>query len=112
LEPLTPRPKGVLFSLSGVNATPTTTPPSGLVRIASSEQAVNAAIPRLVEAQILDQTTLGRRNRAFEASEMIDAFSDLERRLASPASDTPRWRPARAVPRRRPKRRPERSPVG
>ena len=49
-----------------------------------SEQAVNAAIPRLLDAQILRQTTLGRRNRAFEAPEMIDAFTDLERRLASP----------------------------
>ncbi len=47
-----------------------------------SEQAVNAAIPRLLEAKILRQTTLGRRNRAFEAPEMIDAFIDLERRLA------------------------------
>ena len=49
-----------------------------------SEQAVNAAIPRLLEAQVLRQTTLGRRNRAFEAPEMIDAFTDLERRPASP----------------------------
>jgi Fic family protein len=60
-----------------------------------SEQAVNAAIPRLVEAQILTQTTLGRRNRAFEAPEMIDAFSDLERRLARPAGDTHHSPPAR-----------------
>jgi Fic family protein len=68
-----------------------------------SEQAVNAAMPRLVEAQILSQTTVGRRNRAFEATEMIDAFSDLERRLASPESDTRHSPPARPVPRRRPK---------
>jgi hypothetical protein len=69
-----------------------------------SEQAVNAAIPRLVDVRILSQTTLGKRNRAFEAPELIDAFADLERRLASPEADTRHSRPARAVPGRRPKR--------
>jgi hypothetical protein len=53
-----------------------------------------------------DQTTVGRRNRAFEASEMVDAFNALERRLASPAGDTRHSPPARAVPQGRPKRRP------
>jgi DNA-binding Lrp family transcriptional regulator len=52
--------------------------------IGRSEQAVNEAIPRLVETKILRQTTAGRRNRAFEAVELIDAFTDLERRLACP----------------------------
>ena len=67
-----------------------------------SEQAVNAAIPRLLDAQVLTQTTIGKRNRAFEAPEMIDAFTALERRLASPARDTRRSPPVRAVPRPRP----------
>ena len=58
-----------------------------------SQQAVNAAIPRLLEAQILTQTTIGRRNRAFEAPELIDAFTDLERRLASPEGGTHNRRP-------------------
>ena len=70
-----------------------------------SEQAVNAAIPRLVDAQILSQTTLGKRNRAFEAPELIDAFTNLERRLASPEGDTRHSPPGRAVPSRRPKLR-------
>jgi hypothetical protein len=52
--------------------------------IGRSEQAVNEAIPRLVETKIHRQTTAGRRNRAFEAVELIDAITDLERRLASP----------------------------
>ena len=69
--------------------------------IGRSAQAVNEAIPRLVEAGILRQTTVGRRNRAFEATELIDAFTDLERRLSSPTGDTRTSAPARAVPRRR-----------
>ena len=69
--------------------------------IGRSAQAVNEAIPRLVEAGILRQITVGRRNRAFEAAELIDAFTDLERRLASPSGDTRSSAPARALPRRR-----------
>jgi Fic family protein len=78
---------------------PVVTVQSAASLIGRSEQAVNEAIPRLVEADILRQTTVGRRNRAFEAAELIDAFTDLERRLASPTGDTKSS--ARAVPRRR-----------
>jgi Fic family protein len=65
-----------------------------------SIQAVNAAIPRLVGAGILEQTTVGRRNRAFEARELIDTFTALERQLASSDPDTLTSRPQRAVPAR------------
>jgi Fic family protein len=65
-----------------------------------SEQAVNEAIPRLLEAGVLEQTTVGRRNRAFEAADLIDAFTDLERQLASPEADTHFSRPERIVPER------------
>ncbi|MDQ6920922.1 MAG: Fic family protein [Candidatus Dormibacteraeota bacterium] len=68
--------------------------------ISRSEQAVNEAIPRLLGAGILSQTTVGRRNRAFEAPDLIDAFTDLERRLASPEGDTRSSAPARPAPRR------------
>jgi Fic family protein len=106
------RDSAAALLLDALPGAPIVTVHSAAALTGRSEQAVNAAIPRLVEAQILDQTTLGRRNRAFEATEMIDAFSDLERRLASPAGDTRQSPPARAVPRRRPKRRRERSPAG
>ncbi len=59
------------------------------------------AIQRLVEAGILRQVTVGRRNRAFEAPEIIAAFTDLERQLASPDGDTRISAPARPVPHRR-----------
>jgi hypothetical protein len=68
--------------------------------IGRSKPQVNAAMSRLEAAGILTQVTAGRRNRVFEASEVIDAFTDLERRLASPAGDTRVASPARPVPRR------------
>jgi Fic family protein len=61
----------------------------------------NQAVARLVEEGILQQVTVGRRNRAFEAPDVIDAFTDLERQLASPVGDTRISAPARKVPRRR-----------
>ena len=62
-------------------------------------QATNQAIKRLVDAGILAQVKGGRRNRAFEARELIKTFTDLERRLASPVGDTRSSKPARRVPR-------------
>lgn len=61
----------------------------------------NAAIQRFVEAGILRQITIGRRNRAYEAPEIIDAFTALERQLASPSGDTRTSPPSRKVPYRR-----------
>ena len=83
---------------------PVITVQSAAALIGRSEQAINTAIPRLLEAGVLKQTTTGRRNRAFEAPDLIDAFTDLERRLASPDSDTRRSPPSRRVPRQRPER--------
>ncbi len=77
-----------------------TTVQSAATLIGRSEQATNQAIPRLAAANILRQINIGRRNRAFEATEMIEAFADLERRLASPEADTRFSPPMRAVPRR------------
>ena len=52
-----------------------------------SFQATNEAIS-LTDAGILKQVNVGRRNRAFEASELIRRFTALERRLDSPAANT------------------------
>jgi DNA-binding Lrp family transcriptional regulator len=60
------------------------------------------AMAKLVEAGVLSQVTVGRRNRAFEAKEIINAFTDLERQLASPAGDTRSSEPGRPVTSRRP----------
>jgi Fic family protein len=60
----------------------------------------NEAIERLVTAGILKQVTIGRRNRAFEAPEVIRAFTALERQLASPSGNTKQSKPSRPVPAR------------
>jgi Fic family protein len=80
---------------------PVITVQSAAALIGRSAQAVNEAIPRLVDAGVLTQTTIGRRNRAFEALDLINAFTDLERRLASPDGDTLHSPPERRVPQRR-----------
>ncbi len=48
----------------------------------------NDAIQRLVGAGILRQVNIGRRNRAYEAPEIITVFTSLERQLASPEGET------------------------
>jgi Fic family protein len=63
-------------------------------------QATNQAITRLVDAGVLTQVNVGRRNRAFEAPEIIRTFTDLERRLASPTGNTRSSKPTRRVPRK------------
>ena len=66
-----------------------------------SWQAGNEAVARLEKAGVLRQLTLGRRNRAFEAPELIQVFTDLERQLASPTGDTRTTPPSQTVPRRK-----------
>jgi Fic family protein len=52
-----------------------------------SFNAANDAVDNLVKAKVLRQVTLGKRNRAFEAPKMIEAFTDLERVLITPSAD-------------------------
>ena len=84
--------------INALPGAPIITVQSAAALIGRSEQAVNEAIPRLEAAGVLRQITVGRRNRAFEAPDLIGAFTDLERRLASPEADTHRSPPARRVP--------------
>ena len=72
--------------------------------IGRSFQATNDAMRRLVAAGVVRQVSVGRRNRAYEATAITDAFTALERQLASRASNTltaPPRRPAPARPQRR-----------
>jgi Fic family protein len=66
--------------------------------IERSFQATNEAINRLVESQILSEATTRLRNRVFEARDVVRAFTDLERRLASPTGNTRTAPPTRRVP--------------
>ncbi len=62
--------------------------------------AANEAIARLLDAGAIRQVNMGRRNRSFEARDIVSAFTDLERRLASPVGGTSLALPARGVPAR------------
>jgi Fic family protein len=86
--------------LNDLASAPVITVGSAAAMIGRSFQAVNEAVAQLAAAGILRPVLVGRRNRAFEATEVIDAFNDLERRLASPEGDTHIAPPDRPVPRR------------
>ncbi|MHB8512538.1 MAG: Fic family protein [Actinomycetota bacterium] len=64
-------------------ATPVLTATSAASLIGTSFKPANDAIERLVEVNILRQVTIGRRNRAFEAPSVIEAFTALERQLST-----------------------------
>ena len=87
--------------LSALPGTPVISLSSATSLLGVSKVQANEAITRLVESGVLKQVTVGRRNRAFEAHTVIDAFADLERRLASPLGDTIAAPPVRPVPARR-----------
>jgi Fic family protein len=65
-----------------------------------SFEATNKAITRLVEIGALHQSTVGRRNRVFEARELLELVTNAERRIASPEADTLASPPTRRVPHR------------
>jgi Fic family protein len=64
-------------------------------------RAAGGAVEALERAGVLRQVSIGTRNRAFEAAEVIDEFTRLERRLASPDGDTRVSRPVRPAPGRK-----------
>jgi Fic family protein len=87
--------------LRALPGAPVVTVPSVATLIGRSFTAANNAVAQLVTAGVLRQVNVGRRNRAYEAPEIIAAFTDLERQLASPDADTRTSKPARAVTQRR-----------
>jgi Fic family protein len=88
--------------LRALPGAPVLTVASAAELIGRTFPAANEAIARLLEADVLKQITIGKRNRAFEAKEVIDAFTSLERQLASPSGDTRSAPPSRPVTPRRP----------
>ena len=92
------RGSSVDLLLQALPGTPILTVNGAVTLIDRSFRAVNTAISVLVEAGVLKQITVGKRNRAFEAPEVIEAFTALERQLASPDADTRTSPPVRRVP--------------
>ena len=86
--------------LRALPAAPIITVTSAAELIGRSFEATNRAVERLVEAEVLFPISVGRRTRAFEARDVIEAVTGLERRLASPAGDTRQSPPSRPAPRR------------
>jgi hypothetical protein len=64
----------LLRALPGV---PVVTVPSAATLLGRSFTAANNAVAQLVTAGVLQQVNVGRRNRAYEAPEIITAFTDL-----------------------------------
>jgi Fic family protein len=87
--------------LRALPGAPVVTVPSAATLIGRSFTAANNAVAQLVTAGVLHQVNVGRRNRAYEAPEIIAVFTDLERQLALPEGDTRTSKPARPVPQRR-----------
>ncbi|BDE06821.1 hypothetical protein WPS_20970 [Vulcanimicrobium alpinum] len=89
---------GALQLLAHLPAAPIITISSAQKLIGRNFTNTSTAIEVLVRARILIETTGARRNRSFEAVELIDAFADLERALASPSGNTHAEGPVRPCP--------------
>ena len=96
----TRRDSAVNLLIGALPAAPVLTTYTAAELTGRSFQATNQAINRLVGTGILVQVNVGSRNRAFEAPELIEAFTALERQLASPEGDTRASIPVRRVPQR------------
>jgi Fic family protein len=97
------RNSAIELLISSLPGAPVLTVTSASKLIGRTYQATNEAIDKLSAVGVLSQVKVGRRNRAFEARDVIDAFVDLERELASPEGDTRTSNPSRPVPGRREK---------
>jgi len=86
--------------IAALPGAPIVTVASAARLIGRTYQATNEGIEKLRAGGVLSQVRVGRRNRAFEARDVIDAFTDLERQLASPEGNTRSSEPSRTVPRR------------
>ncbi len=86
--------------LSALPGLPILTVETAATAIGRSRKRTNDAVNHLHESGVLRQGTIGRRNRVFEVADLLDAITQFERRLASPAADTAIAPPARAVPAR------------
>ena len=92
------RDSTVNLLISVLPSAPVLTATTAAELVGRSFPATSMAIERLVAAGVLVQVSMGRRNRAYEAPELIDAFTAFERRLASPEADTRVSAPGRRVP--------------
>ena len=95
------RGSAVELLLGALPGSPVITVESAANVIGRSVMRTGEAVNRLEEAGVLRQRNVGRqRYRVFEAAEVVELFTGLERALASPTGDTAATPPVRRVPRR------------
>jgi Fic family protein len=93
------RESAVDLLLDALPGVPLLTVGSAARLIDRSDVAAGSAVNRLTEAGILVQRNIGKqRYRIFEAPEVLELFTSLERALASPSGDTAIEPPVRPVP--------------
>ncbi|MGA8841824.1 MAG: Fic family protein [Candidatus Aquilonibacter sp.] len=88
----------VLRLLEALPGTPIVTASEVRAMLGVSLPSALQAIERLTTAEILHPATARQRRQVFEAREIINLFTNLERQLASPTGDTFVAHPARRVP--------------
>ncbi|MBA3431744.1 MAG: Fic family protein [Actinobacteria bacterium] len=82
-EKVNPRSDAAAWALiDALPAHPVMTLPVGVAATGKSKPAVNGAIPDLIAAGILRPLSESQRNRAWEASELLDLIVDLESGIA------------------------------
>lgn len=86
--------------LKGLVGMPILTVSTAMKITGSSQQQTGEAVNTLVTAGILQRMSSGMRNVSYEAPDIIEAFTSLERRLGSPVGDTRISPPTRPVPAR------------
>jgi hypothetical protein len=82
-----PRNSAIDLLIQTLPGTPVLTVTGAANTLGRSFRAAIRAIEDMVESGVLKQVRVGKRNRAFEAVEIIDAFTRFERQLASPSGD-------------------------
>ena len=92
------RDSAVQRLIAALPAAPVLTVATAAELTGRSFQTTNQAMDGLAAASVLVQVNMGRRNRALEAPELINAFTVLERQLASPEVNTLVSQPPRDVP--------------
>jgi hypothetical protein len=88
--------------VSALPALPVFSVSTAAAYIGRSFPVTGEAVERLRAANVVRQISIGRRNRAFEAVGLFEAFTGFERVLASPDADTNVSPPSRPVPDRQP----------
>lgn len=95
------RPSSTAFKLLRLLPTnPVVTADSARTLLHTNERTARQAVARLAEAGILEQRSAGRRNRVFECSDMMDAFTESAREqpAANLTLSTPACAPGPRLP--------------